>query len=213
MAWTYEQTFNSLSTADLNGQDSWSGDALFDVSTATPDQGAKCVTVANNADSSKVIDRTLPSAISSGLFYVSIKINRSAGNRRGSVYILSGSTEIARVFIRSDGTNRIIEMLTNDGALWLVLASGITNDTWYRIGFEFDDATQNNKYRCNVNGGTWTAWYTYYHAPSWTTFDKIRFADEGNNGSGTGTLSFDSISPNYTITEGGVFVPKVAMIM
>lgn len=195
--WTYQQLFNDLNTADLNGQDSWNGSALFDVTTDSPYEGTKCVKCSHNADSSVVIDRAI-SAISSGVFYVSIKLNRTAGVRRGSIYLLSGSTEVARVFIFNTGTTKKLQMLINDGDFWLDLVSDITNDTWYRVGFEFDDASQNNKYRCNVNGGAWSNWYTYYGAPSWTTIDKIRLADEGNNGSGSGTISFDTISPDYT---------------
>lgn len=213
MAWTYEQTFNSLSTGDLNGQDSWSGSTNFDVSTTSPYEGANCVSCVLHADSSVTIDRSI-TGISAGTLYVSMKVNRTAGTRRGSFYLLSGTTEVARIFMVYDGTNKFIQMLTNDGATWIDLVNPITNDTWYRIGIEFDDAAHNNQYRCNVNNGTWSSWYGYYLSPSWTTIDKVRLADEGNNGSGTGTVYFDSISPNYTITGGApTFTPRVSFIM
>lgn len=210
MAWTYEQTFNSLTTADLNGQDSWSGDVKFDVSTTSPHEGAKCVECVHEVNSNITVDRSI-SGISSGTVYVSLKINRLTGGRRLSVYLMSGATEVARIFMQHDGTTLKAEMLTDDGAGWIVLATGMTNNTWYRFGFDFDDATQNNKYRCNVNNGSWSAWYGYYLTPSWTTIDKIRLEDGGNNGSGTGTCYFDSISPNYTISSASV-VPSMATL-
>lgn len=197
MAWTYEQLFNSLNTADLNGQDSWSGSTNFDVSTTSPWEGAKCVSCVLESDTSVEISRSV-TGVSAGVFYVSIKIGRTAGMRRGSIQIYSGATMVGRVFAQYDGgANNNIRMLTNDGATWITLGSSAP-DTWYRIGFEYDNAGQPNKYRTNLNGGTWTSWYGMFGSPTWTNVDKIEFSDQGNNGSGTGTMYWDTVSPDYT---------------
>jgi hypothetical protein len=125
--------------------------------------------------------------------------------RRGSVYVYSGATAVGRVFLAYDaGANVNIRMLTNDGATWITLNGSISNDTWYRIGFEYDNAGHANQYRTNINNGAWTSWYGYFGSPTWTNIDKIEFADEGNNGSGTGTMYWDTVSPDYYygLTDG-----------
>lgn len=200
MAWTYQQLFNTLNTADLNGQDSWSGDAKFDVVTTSPYEGAKAVGCVHEADSSVAISRSI-TGISAGVFYVSIKVNRTAGTRRGSIYVYSGATAVGRIFCFYTGANNRIQMLTNDGATWIDLNSGISNDTWYRIGIEYDNAAQPNKYRTNIDGGAFTAWYGYFGSPTWTNIDKLEFVDDGNNASGTGTMYWDTVSPDYTPVE------------
>lgn len=198
MAWTYEQKFNDLTTADLNGQDSWSGNAIFDVVTTTPAEGAKRVASVVESDTELTIDRSI-TGISAGIVYISMKVNRLTGMRRGSFEIYSNTTLVMRLFIIRDGaSNNTIQMLSAEGANWFTLASGISNDTWYRIGIEFDDAAHPDKYRCNVDGGTWSAWRSTWSA--YTTVNKIRLADQGNNGSGTGTIGYDFISPNYAAT-------------
>lgn len=202
--WTYEQLFNGLTTADLNGQDSWSGSTTFDVDTTAPYEGAKCVSSVLNSDSTINIDRTF-TGISSGTVYVSMKVNRTAGMRRGSIFLRTGTTDVARIFFVYDASSFTqIRLLSNIAAAWVDVTTSVTNDTWFRIGIQFDDAAFPDRYRINVNGGVWSEWHKYNGAPAWSTIDTIRLSDDGNNGSGSGTMYWDTISADYTPSEATV---------
>jgi hypothetical protein len=203
MAWSYEQLFNTLSTADLTGQDSWSGDTAFDVvTTGTPYEGAKHVSVVHDADSTIAISRSV-TGVSAGVIYFSVKINRTAGTVRGSFQIYSGATLVGRIFAFYTGASNRIQMLTNDAATWIDLNASISNNTYYRVGVEYDHANQPNKYRANINNGAFTSWYGMSGTPSWTNIDKIQLTHDGNNASGSGTIFFDAISPNYALGGPG----------
>ena len=108
---------------------------------------------------------------------------------------------MGRVFFFIDSTNNgKIQILS--GASWVDVAT-ISNNTYYRVGIQWDDVNQPDKYRANVNNGTWTAWSNWVSNGSLTTgINKIALSDMGNNGNGTGTIYFDTISPDYTPTEG-----------
>ena len=203
MAWVYQQLFNALNTADLNGQDSWSGDALFDVTTAgTPYEGTKHVSSVLNADLEAVISRSI-TGISAGTVYVSCKINRTAGNlRRGQFRLYSGATEVMRIEFTQDAAGGSIKQLVSVGeGTRITLSATMANDTYYRVGLQFDDSIQDNKYRCRVGNGAWGTWYSGFGSPSWSTIDKVELVELGNNGDGTGTVYFDSLSYAYAPSD------------
>lgn len=197
MAWTYEQLFNGLSTADLNGQDSWSGDTGFDVVTGTPTpyEGAKAlkgITPASFLDFE--ITRSITS-LSSGIVYFSYLFSNSGGSdKRLAFKLLSGATTI--VFVKCFGSTILIENRTpgND-----TVATGLVADTWYRIGLEYDAST--DQARVNVDNGTWSAWSNVYLASS---VDTLRLVASDNNANSNGYVGCDAISPNYT--PGGTVV-------
>ena len=198
MAWTYEQDFEALSTGDLNGQDSWSGDTDFDVvDTGTPYEGSQYLQIDPAGDAFEAISRSVTS-VAAGVVYCSLKINRTGGTAgkalRGDVLLYEGATIIARIFAQIGGAADKIELLASSG--WVVLATGISNDTWYRIGIEWDAST--DKYRANVNGGTWSSWYDPTGSPSFSGVDKITLDASSQDAGATGTMSFDYISPDYS---------------
>lgn len=201
MAWTYEQNFNTLNDGDLNGQDSWSGDTAFDVvTTGTPSEGAKHVSSILESDSEVTIARAV-TAVTAGIVYVSIKVNRTAGTRRGNIYLKEGAATLVRCFFVYDGTNNWIKVY--DNLTLTTVQDPISNDTYYRVGIEWDNVGQPGKFRANVNGGAFGSWLNWFNGGAMSAgIDSIVLSDLGNNGSGTGTLYFDTISPNYTISSG-----------
>lgn len=201
MAWTYEQNFDSLSTGDLNGQDSWSGSTTFDVTAdATAPSQPNDVQSVVNSDTEITIERSVTN-VTSGTVYISIKINATSGERRGNIYLYRGATLIARIFFDYSGSGSFIRALNWNGStnVFTDVQNPISNNTWYRVGIDWDEGVQGNKYRVNVDNGTFSSWLTYVSNAATGGIDKLTLSDLGNNGSGAGTIYFDSISPNYPI--------------
>lgn len=220
MAWVATDNFESYSNGDLNGGNggsgwsgAWSGSTVFDVTDAnTPANGSKHISSVLESDSEVTIDRSLTTAVTSGTMYISIRINRTAGQRRANVYIYRGTTLLARIFFYDGnvGTTTIDALYWNGSTnAWQNLASGITNNTYTRIGIEVDNGTQGNKYRVSVNNGTPSSWLTFVSNASMSTgIDKVTLSDLGNNGSGTGTIYFDEISGSYSFATNVTVTPS-----
>jgi hypothetical protein len=203
MAWTYQQLFNTLNAGDLNGQDSWSGSTNFDLSTTAPYEGAQCVESVLNIDSAAEIGRVV-TAVMSGTVYVSVKINRTAGNiRRGGVLLYIGATLVGRLEI-GQTSSPTVELLKWNGSSndWVTISSTFNNNTWYRFGFQW--ANSSNQYRVNIDNGTFSSYYTFVsNTAIGSGITQIAFLDNGNNGNGTGTVFWDTISPDYTPAAAG----------
>ena len=204
MAWTYEQTFNSLSGGDLNGQDSWGGgtnNTRFDVQSSVVFEGANAVsnTQPGDASSSEII-RTV-TGINSGIVYVSIRRTAAAGN----LSIKLGESASSKMYVVMDTLGNIV---TLSGALFTSnTIQAYSNDTWYRIGIEFDNVGQPNKFRANVDGGSFTSWLDVTNT-SYTNIDEIHL-DSSDAISGV-TDYYDFISPNYTASATtNIFMPQL----
>jgi len=189
-SWTYEQTFEALSTGDLNGQDGWSGstdfDVVFDVDSF---EGTQMVSVQS---SGATITRTID--VSSGTFYVSLK--RSAVSGLADIYLRISDS--SKVIVRLDSSGNIAQYDSlNDH--WTNLVAYSTG-TWYRIGIRFDctaggyQGLSEDTYQVNVDGGDW---YTAENFSSVDSFDQLRLL---SNDSGT-IQYFDLICPDYYCGE------------
>lgn len=204
MAWTYTQNFNSLSTADLNSQDSWSGDTGFDVVTGTPTpyEGAKCVKGTTPADSSDhEITRSITST-TSGVVYVSALINTSGGSdKRAFIKLKSGST--VGVFLKFFANGLVY--LETTGPANTTITSGLSLDTWYRFGIEFNAAT--DQARVNVNNGPWSSWYTT--SAAFGDIDSVVLNTNDNVSSASGYVAFDAIGPTY-LQDGSAITNDLA---
>lgn len=188
--WTYEQTFETLDTGDLNGQDSWSGDTGFDVvSSVDSFEGTKMVSVqSTGATITRGID------VDYGTFYISVK--RSAISGLADIYLRISDS--SKVIVRLDSSGNIAQYDSlNDHWTNLVAYSA---DTWYRIGLRFDctaggyQGLSEDTYQVNIDGGDW---YTAENFAPVAKFDQIRLL---SNDSGT-LQYFDLICPDYYCGE------------
>ena len=192
MAWTYEELFNTLNTGDLNGQDGWSGIAEYDVSTdaAARYEGAKGVKAVTANVGGRIIDKFI-TPVTDGVMYISMKLGGAATNQQAMLYADSGVTLVCFIAMSVGGE---VGFYHTDGNTWEKLADSAA-DTWFRIGIEFNCAT--DQMRCNVNNGTWSGWKPFYVGDTVTSVDKIEFNARN------GTFYFDTISPNYApVAEG-----------
>lgn len=202
--WTYEQLFNALNTAVLNGQDSWSTDANWEVVTAAAARydaegtgsGAKGVETANSNFQS-FATRTI-SQVSDGIMYIAMKRTTGAANSFFTVYI-DYDPNYANVNMRNNG----YLSTEGGGTTW----RAYNFDQWYVIALEFE-TTGTNQYRINTHDGTsWEGWSDWWNS--------------GNSGAGPteiriyhgGGQSFqawlDTITPtDPTVVAEEVVVPE-----
>jgi len=206
MAITVVDDFESYSTGDLHGGNggqnwsaAWSGDTLFDVATAgSPNAGTKHISIVPTADAYVDISRTFTAA-SAGTIFISVKVNRTGGaagkSLRLDLKIKSGSTLIGRIICRISDAANIIELL--DNASFQTLTSSFTNNTYFRVGIEWDDVAQNNKYRANINNGAFSSWYSSVSGASFTTIDTLEISASNQDAGATGTCYFDTVAFQY----------------
>jgi hypothetical protein len=190
MALAIEDNFESYSVGSintLNGGSGWSGTwaevgSNCDIESSVVNTGTRA---AQDTDGLSGAVRAW-SAESAGVFYVSIRAGVFANS--GAFYLKSGASGILFVSCRATGP----AIGYYNGSVYATLVAGVVN-TWYRIGIEWDNTNQANKWRLNVDGGTWTSW-----ANSGATFSSLDTI--GFNGSGDASYDvwFDDISISYS---------------
>ncbi len=188
--WTYEQLFNALNDGDLNTQDSWSGDVLFDVTTdaVARYEGAKGVKITVGSSVTAGILRSV-TGVGDGVIYVATK--KTNNTSKGNFSIWEGGTYLGSVQIWDDGK---IHLEWSGGLLEIGAYSA---DTWLVIAFEF--RTASNDMRAKFHDGSsysaWSDWKSTYAA--FTNVDKIRLWTDGATPGVT--QYWDTISPTSLI--------------
>jgi len=193
--WTYEQKFNGLNTADLNGQDSWSGSTNFDVvTTDTPAEGTKhvkCNTI------SSAIDRII-TAVTYGTMYFDMK----AGQTNKDAYFVLASSAADEIDILFNSSGNITAY---DSDSSYVTVQAYSANTYYRIGIAFDytaggwEGLDQYHFKVNVNGGAWSSEFKVEHGNTYSSIARVKFNNPGWNTGGT--FYWDFISPDYSSTE------------
>ena len=174
-AWTYIQNFNSLNTADLTGQDSWSGDVLFDVQESVVQEGAKAVSVSPPSVTEIYINRTLPAGVDSGTMIFYVRATKTSGEA-GGVQFRVGTTFAGRIRLNAD--------IYIDGTTTESIKSAFSANTWYKITVEFLSSTT---FRAKVDDGAFSAAITYDAGQS--NPDTVRFTAYD-----TGSVYWDNIN-------------------
>lgn len=165
--WTDNVTFepSTYSTGNLTGQDGWAlGAGTVTVSNTYAANGTQSVTA--SASGSNWRKRAFTAANDDGtIFYVSC---------RASSMSLTGSITFY-MWANGDGSQRIMDFeistitagtwyLRNEAGTRFSQGSGLSADTWYRFGFEFDFT--NNRMRANIDGGAFGSWVSFTNARS-----------------------------------------------
>lgn len=198
--WVYEALFNSgtYSTGDLNGQESWSGNAAFDVVSDEYLEGDQSINV-QPAGAQIEIEQT---GLATG-----------AGDFYAGIYCTSqGTGEPSRYVLYDDGSNRmlIFGIKESSGTVYLYwnyngAADNLTDislDTWYIFNVEYDG---NHKFRIRwkEQGGEFSSFTDWKDEESASdgTIDEI-WLQSSEGGGGTTNVNFDSISPTDPDTSG-----------
>lgn len=181
--WTYTQDFDSLTTADLNGQDSWSADVQFDVQSSVVLQGTKsvaCTPAGSNRDASRAI-----TGVTDGGFSMIYRVsNATEGN--GIVYI-SGAGGTACQIVWDSGT-----LKGYNGATLSNLASYSANTT-YKLAFIFDCAT--DKYDVYLDDVKVADQFNFRNAQ--TSITSLNISSQAG---AAGTIYFDDIKVYPPVT-------------
>ena len=129
MAWTYEQNFDALDTADLNGQDSWAGNAVFDVE-ATVYYGASGKAVSSVVSNVNIL-RDITD-ITTGKFNFYMRAASTSGG--GGGLVLRDETS-GRLYFMMTGGN--FQAYNDDASPGYDVLQAYSANTWYKITIDF----------------------------------------------------------------------------
>jgi len=210
MAWIAEDNFNSYSDGDLNGESggsgwttAWSGNILYDVQGVTTYEGTKAVKIIEpTGDTTESISRDF-TALTSGIVYVSIQRSTVAD---GGFHVVLREGASAQMHVRfgSDGNISAYNQVAG-----YVVQQAYNANTWYRIGIEWDNVGQANKWRMNIDEGAFSAWYTVQGA---TYTNVSRFAIDADSATVAYSAYFDTIDPDYTPSAPSVEDPALIQV-
>lgn len=140
MAWSAEDTFDTYSDGDLNGNNggtgwaaAWSGSANYDVQGTTTYQGAKAITDAVGSS----ISRQMSADISNSNSVVYVAMRRASTSSGAHYFILQNTSAAMRVSIVFNNSGNIVGNGTT--------ISAYSANTWYVL-----------RVTLNVAGSTYT---------------------------------------------------------
>lgn len=128
---SYSQDFNALNTADLNGQDSWSGGVEFDVQTSVVYEGAKAISALTAAAGQAY--RNVPS-LATGKLDIWMQKSNTAG---GEVFTVLRAGANGRAYVKFNASG-YIQVYNNDASPAYDNLQTYVKDTWYKITIVFD---------------------------------------------------------------------------
>jgi hypothetical protein len=203
-AWTATETFETYSVAALNGDNggagwsgAWaasSGDTVVSSPVFAGTRAYKLVAGTGDAN------RSLTTGVTSGIvrFYFMGDGVPGAGTNGVAFHFRESGTVRFKMEWGGATPGNNVDLV---GGTSIVIASGISANTWYYIDTQFDQA--NNRARMSFNGGSWSAYVTAIGG-SFTTINGIRTADINggtenyyydNIGVGTGPLATFQLWP------------------
>ena len=181
--WTYTQNFDALTTADLNGQDSWSADTAFDVQSSVVLQGTKSI-ACTPAGSNRIASRAITATTEGG---VSFKWRVTDATEGNGWFHLTSSTTVACQVLWDGGT-----LKAYNGATLSSLGAYSANTT-YEVGIVFDCST--DKYNVYLDGTKVANQFDFKNAV--TSIDGILIYSQAG---AAGTIYFDDIKVYPPVT-------------
>lgn len=200
------ESYSAGSLADGAGGSGWSaawpssGSCDLTVQTSVVNAGVNAV--GDTAGTASGCGYRTFTAASAGTFYISVHRTGSISNG-GGFQIKSASGVVMFCQFRTSGT---IFGCANQatGNYEDVGCGAVSTGTWYRVGVDWDDGAQDNKFRVNCNNGSWTAYKTAYNDMS--TVNGILLY--GSNAAGQ-AVYYDSINTAYSPAENVASSPQI----
>lgn len=191
------EDFEDYTQTDLNGQGDWVADTVYEVVNDEKWDGAQGLKAYFTSDSFLDAHKHFTTS-TAGTLYYSTKLNYGADGTamNSSIYLYDEANAVAGVIINRGASSGNIYAFTNDG---YDDVGDVDDDTWVRIGIQWDDAAQADKYRVNVNGGAWSDWKAYNGSPSWDGIDSIKIQGRAQDGATSGDVSWDYFSSDYEL--------------
>jgi hypothetical protein len=123
------EDFNNLNTADLNGQNGWTGHVTWDVGTTTKYEGAKAATAAAGGTTVNV-SKTIPSRPYTWNIFMQARMQHSnvtIGNGL-DIYFRESGNSITAIAISS---SQMAALVTPPQ--WVNIGKAVSNNTWYKV--------------------------------------------------------------------------------
>lgn len=200
---TYEQSFDALSSADLDTQDSWArstGSANTQTVQSTIAFTGKAVDVSGACVYTRGITGRTSGIVS---LYHAMRCDTAPPSGDGLFVqmreVSSSKYGAAVKFVNSSPTK--IQYLKTGG--WADLLASATLSTWYIIQMEFDVSRGNVRYRYKEDGGSWSTWTSWAVGFSTTVGTIDRYA----TGEDSGQHYYDELSA----TEPTAFTPTAVV--
>lgn len=177
--WSYEQNFDALNDAGLNGQDSWTADSGVNVSSSYGLLGStKGVTM--GTDNGKDAVRSI-TAVTSGTMYYAMQTPSLGGAGDGaSLRLRGGGSNCVNISADYNGGTHAYQY--NDGGTWQNLFN-LDSSKEYVIEVTFDCSDDLYDLRYKESGGTWSSATTDISCQvACTNIDDIRLLNDGGTG-------------------------------
>lgn len=189
---SYTQSFDGLSSADLSGQDSWSGGgagATQTVESTTVLDGTKSVECNLTSINKDADYRRTVSDNDSGDFFFAFRVEDSGGNKSFQFRDNGGAGTV--FFIGIPGSTAVSwsgDKVTLYGTAANTVESTFSTATKYYCNCQWDDVNQNDKARARVwrSGTGWGSWTSWVAVTAYTKINQIRV--DMASGDGTGTM-------------------------
>lgn len=183
--------FNSLNTADLTGQNNWSGNTNWDVAATTVYEGAKSAQSAAAATS--YIDKAIVSGTVAWQLFLQVRMRHSNVTITNGldVYLFEGAaTQISAIAISASQFKALAST-----TIWTDIGKAPANNTWYKATLAIDATTTHKTW---IDEGQYApASQGNYNNVS-STIDKIR-VEQYTTG---GTALVDQIIIGYYLPTG-----------
>lgn len=179
--WTLEDLFNSdtKSTGNLNGQDGWTVNyGTVNIVNTNSYDGDQSIQTGGSAGFKNSVDLT------EGILYFSGQATNDSDS--WYLYLYTGTTEAVSLKI----SNLSLYYRNSGGGTWTDTTLDVTADTWFRLGVDFD--TNTDTFKLNLNNGSWTDNLNFMNTVTVITIIE---------GDTSVSNYYDTLSPNYTITE------------
>ena len=183
--WTFEELFNSdtKTTGDLNGQDGWTANVLWDVSASYYYDGDQCLAGTNVNDYATCTAFTYP--VTGGVMYVA---GNKATQNRDTVFDLMGGGSL---YCRLNFTGTDITVTRNGGSTTLL--SSFTTSQWYV--FEVTISSPSSFSVRLHNGTSWGTSTGSLTAINSVRIDQVRISTGSGSTPATGLCLWDTITP------------------
>lgn len=140
----FGESFDDLTTGDLNSQNGWTGSALADVQTSVTRFGAKGLSITSDPDTAgaAIVAHTIDSSTVTTV-YMRESATPTSGQYFGTIYIMEGANIISALCIANISATMGIYHLK--ASAWERIQDASV-DTWYKITIDFPSSSTHRIY-------------------------------------------------------------------
>jgi len=151
-----EDTFNSYTDGDLNGQGSWTAAGTYDIQGTTVYEGTKALQQSNSGSTDQVANKTGTQGIADGSQNWYSRLSVTTGGTEHDTRIKEGATYLT--VIRMDARTAPTATIKYRDSVGYSSYGNFSVDTWYLMQLEW--RSSDKKFRFAVDAEAWTDWYT-----------------------------------------------------